>query len=172
MACTKRTEDAASLCVGCGFCCDGTLHGHTDVTADDESAVLAAGLSVVNAGGKMVFLQPCPSFSCGECLIYARRPGVCRGYRCKLRKNVDEGQMSVAEAREKIGVVKGLVAGINRLGAEANTPAKRQTLWRQLKDRLDEFEGEERDLRAKVILDLAALDFYLDRWFRRNKSKE
>jgi Fe-S-cluster containining protein len=170
MNCPEKSNAEPSICVGCGFCCDGTLHGHTDVAPHDEATAAAAGLSLVNQGGKTIFHQPCPRFSGGICTIYERRPAVCRGYRCKLRKDLDEGRVGIAEAREKIEAVKTLVASINSLGVRADTPARRLNLWRQLKDSLDQYEGEERARRATVILNLGALEYYLDRWFRRKKT--
>jgi Fe-S-cluster containining protein len=168
----EQAQDEASICIGCGFCCDGTLHGHADIDPDDQPAVLAAGMAIIRDGEKLMFRQPCPNFSCGRCSVYAKRPAVCRGYRCKLRKGVDEGRIGVAEARGKIEIVKRLMVRIRSFGADVDTPAQRLTLWRQLKDGLNELEGEARAKQAKAILDFSALDYHLDRWFRRTKSSE
>jgi Fe-S-cluster containining protein len=167
---TDDVKSAESICIGCGFCCDGTLHAHADVAPSDEAAVRAAGLSLVNDGGKMIFRQPCPKFGCGRCSVYELRPDVCRAYRCKLRKDVDEGRVGDAEAREKIAIVKALVASIRNVDAKAVTPAQRLALWRRLSDKIDTFDGEERHWRAQAVLNLGALDYVLESWFRRKKK--
>lgn len=166
----RKTEAEDSICIGCGFCCDGTLHDHTDLRANSELAALAAGLPVESQGGSLIFRQPCPKFGCGRCAIYNDRPEPCRGYRCKLRKDLDEGQITVAEAREKIEIAKALVAKIKELRVWRGTPAERAALWGVLEKDLPVVEGEERERKARAVLSFAALDLFLERWFRRKDS--
>src|SRR5450759_3445589 len=101
--------EAGSICIGCGLCCDGTLHATATVRADDETKVTAAGLEIVDDGQRRFFRQPCPRFSCGTCSIYAARPEVCRRYRCALLENLEAGQTSKSVAIEKISMAKELI---------------------------------------------------------------
>jgi len=160
---------AASICIGCGFCCDGILHGHTDLDRSEEVTARSLGLPVHRLGEQLIFRQPCPKFSGGICSIYAQRPEPCRGYRCKLRKEVDEDGVSATDAREKIETAKVLIAKVKELGAWRDTPDERATAWRELEDGLAASEGAECLRIAKTVLALAALDAFLDRWFRRDK---
>jgi len=162
----------ASICIDCGLCCDGTLHGHTDLAQSDRSPAMACGLPVERLEDRLVFRQPCPKFAGGICSIYAARPEPCRGYRCKLRKDFDEGRLDAAKAREKIEIAKLLVANIKDHGAWADTPAIRATIWRGLQTTFDKLRGEERARRGRVLLDIAALDFCLGRWFKRTDPVE
>jgi len=162
----------ASICIDCGLCCDGTLHGHTDLAQSDRSPAMACGLPVERLEDRLVFRQPCPKFAGGICSIYAARPEPCRGYRCKLRQDFDEGRLDAAKAREKIEIAKLLVANIKDHGAWADTPAIRATIWRGLQTTFDKLRGEERARRGRVLLDIAALDFCLGRWFKRTDPVE
>ena len=167
-----RSPDEGSICIGCGFCCDGTLHGFARIEPDDEAAALALGLSLVEDGPRTIFHMPCPKFDCGKCVVYDQRPNVCRGYRCKLRIDVDEGRMTAVEARDRIAVAKDLIAAVAEFGTNLRTPAERLTLWRELRGGLQQSEGEEKSRQARAILAITALNHYLDRWFRKTKSTE
>lgn len=167
----KPPPDQTSICVGCGLCCDGTLHDHAEYGDEDESIAAAVGLEVIEKAGKRVFLLPCPNLSCGACSVYSKRPGICRGYRCKLLKDVDEGRISVIDAREKIVTARNFVAAVRRLSPKAITLTQRGELWGELEDGFAEMEQGERQRAAEIILALAALHQYLNRWFRKPKAK-
>jgi uncharacterized protein len=156
----------ASICMGCGLCCDGTLHGHTRVWEADEQAVAAVGLDVVEQDGNRIFRQPCPHFSCGACRVYQDRPPVCARYRCALLKSVDAGQISEEDARERIETALNLVSAVRGAALEAITPADRSQLARELNAKLANLAGDERSRTARLLLDLAALDYFLTQWFR------
>jgi hypothetical protein len=155
-----------SICIGCGFCCNGVLHDQVDVEANDETAVIAAGLTIRDEDGKRVFSQPCPKFSCGTCSIYAARPGVCSAYRCKLLKNVDDGHLNAELARAKISMAKGLIAALASRAPEGATSKARTEVSQRLKTTLGGMHGMEREQAAKTLLDIAVLEHFLDRWFR------
>jgi hypothetical protein len=158
-----------SICVGCGFCCNGVLHDQVDVEADDEATVIAAGLTLVDDAGKRVFRQPCPRFSCGTCSIYDARPGVCRAYRCKLLKNVDDRHLSIETARDKIRIAKRLIAAVAGSALEGTTSRSRTEASQRLKATLAGTQTAEREQAARTLLDIAVLEHFLDRWFRAAK---
>ena len=159
-----------SICVGCGLCCDGTLHGYTTVNEEDEVAVAGLGLALVHEHEKPSFLQPCPHFSGGGCSVYADRPGVCRRYRCALLKRVEAGSIGSDEARERIKMAKKLRSAVSAAAPDARTPAARADLAKQLKAELPNLKGKARSHAARLLLDLAALHQFLECWFR-SKSK-
>jgi hypothetical protein len=155
----------ASLCVGCGLCCDGTLHTKTTVKPDDEAIVAAAGLEVVEGGGKRSFRQPCRHFSCGQCSIYAARPGVCRSYRCALLISLEDGTITKPDALEKVSMARKLLAVVRKADPTAVTPADRSALAEGLKLQLAQLEGPARQPVAKRLLEIAVLEHFLNRWF-------
>jgi Fe-S-cluster containining protein len=161
-----------SICIGCGMCCDGTLYGNTRVKEQDEAAVAAVNLNVVEVNGKRVFLQPCPHFSCGKCGIYEQRPPVCQGYRCNLLKSLDEGRVTEAEAREKIARAKEFINAVRRMKNDAITPGQRVELSKSLQSQLVDADENERRRIAAKLLEIGALDLFLTRWFHKKKSGE
>jgi uncharacterized protein len=161
----KQPPDEPSICIGCGFCCNGTLHTRTTLEPGDVADASVAGLTVVENEGKPVFFQPCPKFESGACTIYAKRPGVCRRYRCKLLNNVDEGLVSVTEARETIATAKTLIEAVRVCAPEAVTAYDRSVLRENLKGDLGQMKDAESEQAARILLDIGALDYFLERSF-------
>lgn len=162
-----ETED--SICVGCGLCCDGTLHAVATVQAHDEAAVKAAGLEISGKVGERVFRQPCPRFSCGSCSVYERRPRVCRTYRCALLINVEAGSISRSVAREKIAIAKSLVAAVNANEPESARAEKRSLYAKRLNSELNRLQPQARSEAEAALRDVAALQRFLIRWFFEGK---
>ena len=161
-----------NICVGCGLCCDGTLHGTATVQLHDEANVTAAGLEIATEGKKRFFRQPCPNFSCGSCTVYAIRPEVCRTYRCALLINLEAGRISEADAREKVATAKKLLGTVRSISPDAVTPAQRTALTKRLKAELAEAKDDDRESIAKALLDTAVLEHFLNRWFFEDKDEE
>ena len=167
----EAATENPSICIGCGLCCDGTLHGYTRVSESDEEGAAAIDLIVDEEDGKRIFRQPCPQFSCGRCKVYSKRPPVCRTYRCALLKRVDAGSITAGEARQRVVTARKLVSALIAAAPDASTPARRSQLARQLRSELSSLSGEQRARAAKMILDLASLDHHLTRWFRKSPIK-
>jgi hypothetical protein len=87
------------ICVGCGFCCDGTLFVHA-VLKPEEKENLPEKISenIFIEGGRDYFRLPCEYFM-GKCSIYdSRKADVCRSYRCQLLRDFAEHKISQDEA--------------------------------------------------------------------------
>lgn len=84
-----------SLCLSCGFCCDGTLFNRVPLL-DDERARLGPLLQV--PPGRAHGVQPCPALEGTCCRVYAERPLTCRRYRCLLLEAHDADEVSLAGA--------------------------------------------------------------------------
>lgn len=166
---SAQTETEDGICVGCGLCCDGTLHGAATVQADDEAAVEAAGLEISSKGKGRVFLQPCPRFSCGSCTIYEKRPGVCRTYSCALLINVEAGNISRSVAREKIATAKRLVAAVDAIEPESAGAAKRSLYAKRLNSELSRPQPHGRSEAEAALRHVLALQRFLIRWFFEGK---
>lgn len=92
-----------SVCVRCGFCCDGTLFLHAHLNEGERGSLPE---KIENAtfteGGKDYFRLPCGYFA-GKCGIYDRqRADVCGSYRCQLLKDLSEGKITAPEAFDTI----------------------------------------------------------------------
>ena len=168
----RPPAEGVSICIGCGMCCDGTLHGNTRVKQDDEAAVAAVGLAVEQEDGKRLFRQPCPHFVSGGCGVYSRRPPVCRTYRCALLIDVDEGRIAPDEAREKITQAKMLVKAVKDANPEISVPSDRARVEEALKARLEHSNPAERAQIGQRLLALGALHHFLLRWFHKKNDEQ
>ena len=96
-------ESEQSVCVSCGFCCDGTLFLHAHLN-EGERGNLPEKIeeAAFTEDQKDFFHLPCQYFS-GKCTIYDRkRADVCGSYRCQLLKDLSEAKISIDEARETV----------------------------------------------------------------------
>jgi uncharacterized protein len=99
-------SDATTLCLACGFCCDGTLHTHTVILAGEVDAVKDLGLAVGTVQDRPAFQQPCTMFHSGSCSIYERRPHVCRRYECALLKRTLSGEIALDQALRVVEIAQ------------------------------------------------------------------
>jgi Fe-S-cluster containining protein len=108
-------DTSASLCLSCGLCCDASFFGSVELQPADDAAALGALLPLERKGDKVVFRQRCPALRGTCCSIYTQRPLICRGYRCRLLRGVQEQPALLPAALEK---VTGLVAAFAKLKAQ------------------------------------------------------
>jgi Fe-S-cluster containining protein len=99
-------SDATTLCLACGFCCDGTLHTHTVLLLEEVDTTTDVGLIVDVVHDKPAFQQPCTMFRDGSCSIYERRPHVCRRYECALLKRTLGGEITLEQALRVVGIAQ------------------------------------------------------------------
>jgi Fe-S-cluster containining protein len=147
------SEEAASslLCLECGLCCQGILHGSVKIRSDEVPAVRRLGLPIVETEEGPTFPQPCLCYRNDRCTVYAERPSACRAFRCKLLKAYEAGAVSWDESMRQVRQARELVASLHRrLGPESVTTG----LWPRL-------QGEEGLATAPdnsgLLLDVASL---------------
>jgi Fe-S-cluster containining protein len=96
-----NADDANSLCLECGLCCNGVIFADVQLRpADDAPRLRALGLAFVrkSKAGVEKFKQPCTAFGGCKCNIYAERPKYCREFECLLLKSVKAGEVKINEA--------------------------------------------------------------------------
>lgn len=135
-----------SLCLECGLCCDGSMFADAVISAE-EAERLAGRVAVAPSRDRLV--QPCVALGKGGCGVYADRPHTCRVYRCVVLGQLEEGQLSLEEAREAIGELKARRARVAAaMGlederaalAEARRRHREKTLEEPAKDVLRRYE--------------------------------
>jgi hypothetical protein len=107
-------SDASELCLSCGLCCDGTLFDIVRLTATEAGALTRLGLATTQRGEHWSMAQPCDALQGTSCRIYPQRPSRCFAYRCHLLTALEEGEVSLAEARATVALGKEL-SGVQRL---------------------------------------------------------
>lgn len=158
------------LCLGCGLCCDGTLFSRGKLAKDEEGAIEAVGGEVSREEGQAHFQQPCRFHCEGRCTIYANRWAACRRFRCALLRRYQAEEISLQEARSTVETALELIASV-----KANDPAavfviERRRLRRELAAQLDAPIADEQHSTARRLLNIIALDTFLERCFRNKKE--
>jgi len=161
-----------SPCVGCALCCNGTLYGRAKVAPGEEGRILEHGLKLTSFEDKPYFRLPCKYESCGQCTIYETRFEICRSFRCALLRSFDAGEITIEEARTKVAIALDLRAKIASADPEAVRFPERQELRQRLKAELAEGTAIDREKTAERLLNMAALDAFLEKWFRNKKLQD
>ena len=109
----KRNKPAPeTICLACGFCCNGVLFADLKLQPEDNARkLLALGLPLETTGqrrsrpgsapGKKL-PQPCAAFDGCRCSIYPDRPRYCRQFECLLLKRLKLGKTTRAKALQTI----------------------------------------------------------------------
>lgn len=104
-----------SLCLSCGFCCDGTLFDRVPLSEGDDVRI-RQWLHVAPQDHHGT--QPCCALEGTRCRIYDARPRTCRRFRCLLLEAHDAGEVSEREARVIVDQVRQLRAALSTLLGE------------------------------------------------------
>ena len=145
MSAFQTPNPTTTLCTSCGLCCDGSIHGHADLREDEVEAAAAIELPLLT-DGRRGFAMPCPKLIDRCCTIYALRPAACRGYKCQLLDDLEDGRIDLPTALGTVAVALDLRVAV-AIDGQAGVPA----------DRLET---------AQQTLRLTAFRHFLDRNFR------
>jgi hypothetical protein len=169
-------SDAASaafrLCAACGMCCDGTIFHHVRLQPRDSAKALAAlGLKLKRKRKHDHILQPCPAHRECRCAIYNDRPQRCRLFECKQLKRVAAGEITEADAAQKI---RDALERVGRLLAlflsagETNTKGPLTIRYEKILAALVDpaAEAETPELRAELIREMEEFEALLEKEFR------
>jgi hypothetical protein len=95
--------DEQSICITCGFCCDGTMFLYANLDPGESGHLpekIELNRFVMNE--KEYFRQPCLYFA-DKCSIYdKKRANICSGYRCQLLRDYSGGRVSLNESLDII----------------------------------------------------------------------
>jgi Fe-S-cluster containining protein len=148
----------SALCMACGMCCTGAIHGSAELDADEIEGARSCGLTLTGSTSKPQFTMPCTALRGSVCTIYEHRPRTCRGYRCQLLERLDRHEIGFEEALEKVSEARRLVAAVEAVLPTGKTlPDSRKPLTGQPADPLLHLRG-------------AALALYVDRHFRSSRE--
>jgi uncharacterized protein len=104
-----------SICLQCGFCCNGVIFADLQLNEQEDTAhLLALGLRLASGRGKKL-RQPCGAFCEGRCRIYDERPDSCRRFDCALLRRLKEGEVGAEKALRTIRQGRQLVDEVFKL---------------------------------------------------------
>lgn len=135
-----------SVCLSCGFCCDGTLFNRVPLL----EAELAVHREILRlAPGAHHGVQPCAALEGLRCRIYEERPLTCRRYRCLLLEAREADEVSEAGALAIIETVRQLRQALaEAVGRPDGGPAveaarrTREALGPDARERLEQLEKQ------------------------------
>jgi Fe-S-cluster containining protein len=164
---------STDLCTSCGLCCNGVLFDWVPVEADERARLEALGLPVVRHEGGHRFAQCCPMFDGTFCTIYAQCPSACRRFRCELLKKVEGGMVELGEARKIVVRAKRMLNDVRPLLPEDDRKENVGKQWAVLFGDWQARAPSARSdpARARLLLQLTALNRFLDRHFRSEKQR-
>jgi hypothetical protein len=101
----QAPPEEQSICVSCGFCCDGTLFLHAHLNEGERGHLpVKIEQACFTEKEKDYFMLPCLYFS-GKCTIYDKKKAdVCSDYRCQLLKDFAKGKITLNDALETVVV--------------------------------------------------------------------
>lgn len=168
---TLPSPNYAQVCVGCALCCNGTLYSRAKVAAGEERTIVDAGLDLVGDEEQQYFPLPCRHESCGRCTIYETRFTICRTFQCALLKRAEAGEIDPESASAVVAKAKDLLRSVVAIDRDAATHVGRKNVRARLAEEIIRLPDADRRSTAQRLLNIIALDTYLERWFRIKKPQ-
>lgn len=159
-------------CIGCGFCCDGTLHEVVKLSDAEAERMRALGHAPRLEETIERLPLPCTYFSDGCCTAYEERFAACRRYRCALLRRYHAGRVTLKEARELVEQARELIARAEAAEKGCGLRIKRQEVTKELEELLKRSPQEERLEHGARLLSLVALEHFLASHFYVDKNAE
>jgi Fe-S-cluster containining protein len=154
------------------MCCDGTLFGRARLASGEEARIAAAGMEILDDADKTYFRLPCSFFGCDRCTIYEDRFEVCRTFTCALYRRQQANEVTPGEARAMVAKALQLRDTVTAAFPEAGIYRNRQALRARLAAELASAGADDRQATARALLDIIALDTFLENWFRNKKLQD
>ena len=103
------------LCLSCGLCCRGAIFHRASLEADEISLAKSIGLRYFAYGKRdFAFSLPCPKYRNDKCSIYLNRPSACKRYRCKILRQLMDGEINIQQSQMIVLRVRRLLNSIDK----------------------------------------------------------
>lgn len=154
------------------MCCDGTFLDRGRIRPDEETMPLSFyRIEFERSEGDLWFSQPCAFYEGNGCPIYESRYATCRRYRCKLLRKHDSGEIGFDDARQIIANAKALLASLMAMDDRCATRRGRAGVLQALRSALADAQEDERPEIGKRIVEIVALNKFLELHFHSPKPK-
>lgn len=164
-----------TICINCGFCCDGTLFSNAVLELGEKGnlpVLIERGYIKKNDGE--YFQLPCSYFN-GKCSIYDQHKAhICSAFRCQLLKTFAADKVSFEEAQSIVKNAKKLREDVLN-SALVLFPEVEGLHFRELLDFLfkksKQFDGKVEPLEFKILLGKCnLLETLLIKYFKSSSS--
>jgi hypothetical protein len=157
------------LCKACGLCCSGHLFSWVRLNANELDKVETLGLTVIRDDPRQRgFTQPCPVWN-GVCTVYTSPdyPSSCKKYKCKVLKQLLNGDVFYPEALTVIQETLTLIREIEPLLPASEMTSFRERLIAHKEDLESRKETDGEFMQKTAILlsryeDLFGVDDFID----------
>jgi hypothetical protein len=165
------------ICVGCGFCCDGTLFAIANLKKGEKDNLPEKMRTAYDKKGHDEFFYlPCGYFD-GKCTIYNQKKAhVCSAFRCKLLKDFAANRYSQEQAFNIIDKAISLRTEINQIYCNIFDTVK-APYFRKLISEVDSYDENKIGSKEKLsFLNLkvksSILDALLTKYFKSSEEFE
>jgi len=98
------------------MCCNGVLFEIVLLGPNDSAKQLTGtGLKLKHKKRRHYIQQPCPAYKGSQCCVYEERPERCRKFECRQLFAMIKGEITEAQAQEKIREATARVSQIEQL---------------------------------------------------------
>jgi hypothetical protein len=158
------------LCKACGLCCSGHLFSWVRLNALELDGIENLGIQVIRDDPRQRgYLQPCPMWD-GTCKIYdlPQYPKSCAKYKCKVFRQLEEGDISLQEGLHIIAETLDLIREIEPLLADSSAVSFRERLIARKEELETEGKGLSGEFMQKALIllsryeDLFGVDDFID----------
>ncbi len=162
----SNVAEVSKLCVDCGLCCSDAIFDHAALADGEADFVRSIGMGIINvdheAPGKQAIEFPCPHLSGTACSIYDRpRPKICSSFFCELAHGLDRGDISLSDAKDKVGNAHALLDQMRPLLREGENWRLARARW--LRDKHERFVSP---ANATLHMLMTTINLLYDRHFR------
>jgi Fe-S-cluster containining protein len=100
-------------------------------SSDSPRELINLGFKLHRKHGELLFFQPCSAHRDSQCAIYAQRPERCQLFKCRQILKVASGEITEAEAMEKIQAAMAQAARLNELLNQAGKTDPKRPLTKR-----------------------------------------
>lgn len=164
MAAEESLSPSAQLCLSCGLCCSGALFPHAYfIFGENLSHWQSKGFDLVEEDGGVFFELGCPHLDGAACTIYDKpRPHTCGGFRCKPLQALEDDEIELEQALEKVGEAVELSKSLRSKLRRSGLKIKARN-YHALRERLEQLQKEPDDAsRISATAALTQLDAFDD----------
>ncbi|MBE7436123.1 MAG: hypothetical protein HS100_19565 [Anaerolineales bacterium] len=151
----SANSQSQALCKACGLCCSGHLFSWVRLNAPELDGIEKLGIKVIRDDPRQRgYLQPCPMWD-GTCRIYGLPvyPKSCVKYKCKVFRQLEEGDISLQKGLVIIEETLALIREIEPLLPDSSMKSFRERLIAHK----EELESKKKDLNGEFVQKTAKL---------------
>lgn len=165
---TRNLLDESAFCQNCGLCCQGQIYNIVFLTPEEVEVAKTWPVELeTRKDGTYLSLQ-CGCFHEKRCTVYSQRPKICADYKCHLLEQLEQKEISQADALKVVTQALELTEKVQTLLNTKNILESANRNW-SLPALFPTLKKNELD--PDILIAVIALDALLTKHFRNPKDK-